>query len=278
MATKAAEFDVVIDNHRLQKEYVKDLYRYRELFYFFAWRDILVRYRHTVLGVLWVLLRPLINMSVFAFVFGKVANLDTGIVNYPLFVLAALLPWQLFASCLVEASFSLVNNGPMISKIYFPRMILPVSHILVNFIDFSISLILLLGVALWIGAVSLSTVVYLPFFVLLSLLLCLGTSLWIAAINVRFSDFRILVPFVIQFGMFISPVGYSSFLVPEPWRYLYFINPMAGIIEGFRWCCFGIYHPDLPIAVLISCGITFFLAAAGFQFFRRMERVLADII
>ncbi len=269
---------IIIDPDSLQKEYFRDLFRFRELFYFFAWRDLLVRYRHTLLGVLWVILRPLINVAVFALVFGKIAKLGSDQPHYPLFVLAGLLPWQLFASCIVEASYSLINNAPMISKIYFPRAILIISQIIVNLADYLIGMGLLLIGFLAMGLLNHWTIFLLPLFVLQALILCLGTSLWIAAINVRFRDFRFIVPFIIQFGMFLSPVGYSSFLVPEPWRTLYFFNPMAGIIEGCRWCCFGTYHPDLPIAIGFSCLMTCVIFLSGFGFFRKMERVLADII
>lgn len=277
MSTKPTEFDFIIDASRMQQEYLKDLFRFRALFYFFAWRDILVRYKQTFLGVLWALIRPLLNMAVFAFIFGKVANLASDHVNYPLFVLTAMLPWQLFAGSVVETSQSLVNNAPMISKIYFPRMILPISQILVNFVDFLISLAFLFLLFLLTGSFQ-GTILWLPVFIALTLLLCLGTGLWLAAITVRFRDFRFLIPFIIQFGLFISPVGYGSFLVPEPWRWLYFLNPLAGLIEGFRWCCFGAYHADLPLAVALSCLINGFLLVSGFRYFRKMERIFADII
>lgn len=277
-ANETSKYTILIDNTHLQKEYFKDLFRFCELFYFFAWRDLLVRYRHTVLGVLWVIVRPLINMAIFAFVFGKIAHMDSYEINYPIFVLVGLLPWQLFASSIVDASSCLINNAAMISKIYFPRIILPISQIIVNLVDFSISMALLVLLLFFTGMITHLTILLAPVFVILSLLLCLGTSLWIAAINVRFKDFRVIVPFLIQFGLFISPVGYSSFLVPEAWRYLYFLNPLAGIIEGFRYCCFGTFHPDLFIALGLSSLMTLFLLITGFQYFRKMERVLADII
>ncbi|CAF22906.1 MULTISPECIES: ABC transporter permease [Candidatus Protochlamydia] len=273
-----AQFDIVIDSSGIQKEYLKDLYRYRELLYFFTWRDIIVRYKQTALGILWALFRPILNMSVFALVFGKIANLPSDGVNYPLFVLAAMLPWLLFAGCVIDTSNTLVNNAAMISKVYFPRMILPISNILVNFCDFIVTLLLLFILFLFSGALTTWTIVLLPIFISLNLILCLGISLWMAAVTVRFRDFRFLIPFIVQFGLFISPVGYGSFLVPEPWRWLYFLNPMAGIIEGFRWCCLGIYHTDLPLALLLSSLINFILLITGFRYFRKMERIFADII
>jgi len=278
MFKKYDSCQISIDTNNLQKEYFKDLFRFRELFYFFAWRDLLVRYRHTLLGILWIILRPVINMSIFAFVFGKIAHLNSNEINYPLFVLAGLLPWQLFSSSLVDASNCLILNAPIISKMYFPRIILPISQVIVNLVDFSVSmgmLLLLFGV---IGILNHWTILLFPVFVCMSVALCLGAGFWIAAINVRFRDFRVIVPFLLQFGLFISPVGYSSFLVPTGVRVLYFLNPLVGIIEGFRWCCFGIFHPDLPLAISISVAITTLFLVTGFNYFRRMERVLADII
>lgn len=275
---KNPEFNIIIDPSKIQKEYLKDLLRYRELFYFFALRDILVRYKQTVLGIVWALIRPLLNMAVFTIVFGKMAHLSSGEVNYSLFVLTGLLPWQLFASCLSDTSNSLINNAPMITKVYFPRMILPISHILVNFVDFLISLAFLVVVFALTGYLTQWTILLLPVFIALTLLLCVGASLWLAAITVRYRDFRFIMPFVIQFGMFVSPVGYGSFVVPEAYRWIYYMNPMAGLIEGFRWCCFGIYNPDLPLALLLSCLGNIFFLVLGFRFFRKMERVFADII
>lgn len=276
--SKNQEFKVIIDSKRSQKEYLKDLFRYRELFYFFAWRDILVRYKQTLLGVAWSVIRPLLNMAVFAFIFGKVANLPSDGISYPLFVLAGVTPWQLFSSSLVDASNCLVHNAAMISKIYFPRIVFPITHIIVNFVDFLISLIMLLVLFIFTGALASSTILLLPIFMILTLSLCLGTSLWLSSLTVRYRDFRFIIPFVVQFGMFISPVGYGSFLVPAPWNLLYFLNPMAGIIEGFRWSFFGIYHADFPLAIALSTAINLLILVTGFRYFRKMERVLADII
>lgn len=278
MTKKNTESQIIIDPSRIQKEYFKDLLRYRELFYFFAWRDIVVRYKQTFLGVLWALIRPIINMAVFAFVFGKVANLSSDHINYPLFVLAGMVPWQLFAGCLVDTSNSLLNNSAMISKVYFPRIILPLSYLMVHFVDFLISLGMLFFLFLITGSFNQWSLLGLPIFIVMTLFLCMGASLWLSAASVRYRDFRFIVPFIVQFGMFISPVGYGSFLVPEPWRWIYFLNPMAGIIEGFRWCCFGVYHADLPLAVMISCFINAVILITGFRFFRKMERIFADII
>lgn len=278
MTDKSADFHIVIEADTIQKEYIKDLFRYRELFYFFTWRDIIVRYKQTILGVAWAVLRPLLNMAVFALVFGKIANLDSEGISYPLFVLAGMVPWQFFANSLLDSSNSLVTHAPMISKIYFPRMILPAYYIIVSFIDFLISLTTLFALFIVTQTPFQWNLLMLPVFILMTILLCLGSSLWLSALTVRFRDFRFLVPFIVQFGMFISPVGYGSFLVSGTWRWIYFLNPMAGIIEGFRWSCFGVYHSYLPMALGFSVSITTLLLITGFRFFRKMERLFADII
>jgi lipopolysaccharide transport system permease protein len=278
MTKNSSDYNIVIDPTNISKEYFKDLFRYRELFYFFSWRDIVVRYKQTALGIIWAVIRPLINMVVFAFIFGKVAKLPSDNVNYPLFVLAGMLPWQLFANSLLDCSNCLVNNSHMISKVYFPRIILPISQIIVQLIDMLISLAMLLTLLLFTGHLNSLTMLALPFFIGLTLLLSLGTGLFISASTVRYRDFRFIIPFVVQFGVFISPVGYGTFLIPEHWRWIYCLNPMVGIIEGFRWCCFGIYHPDLPLTVALSCAVIVGILAAGFRFFRKMERIFADII
>lgn len=278
MVSNPSKFDIIIDPKQIQAEYLKDLFRYRELFYFFALRDILVRYKQTALGVVWALIRPLLNMAVFTIVFGKLAHLSSGNVNYSLFVLTGLLPWQLFASCLNDTSGSLINNAQMISKVYFPRVILPMSHILVNFVDFLISMAFLMVLFAFTGYLTQWTLVFLPILVALTVVLCIGSSLWLAAVTVRYRDFRFIIPFIIQFGMFVSPVGYGSFIIPETYRWLYYLNPMAGIIEGFRYCCFGISPPDLGLALGLSCLVNVFFLISGFRFFRKMERIFADIL
>lgn len=277
MTKKSSKIQIVIDPECEQKEYLKDLLRYRELFYFLAWRDIVVRYKQTFLGIIWAVVRPLLTMAVFALVFGKIAHLATDQVNYPLFVLSGLLPWMLFAGSLVDTSQSLVNNTHMISKVYFPRIILPVSDIMVHLVDFVISLFMLLLLLLFNGYLQWS-ILGLPFFIALTLSLCIGSGLWLSAASARYRDFRFIVPFLVQFGVFLSPVGYSSFLLSERSQWVYFLNPMVGIIEGFRWCCFGTYHANLFFAIFFSCVINAVILMTGFRFFRRMERVCADII
>lgn len=269
---------IIIDPLQGETEYFKDLLRYRELFYFLAWRDVMVRYKQTLLGVFWAIIRPILNMIIFTFVFGKIANLSTFGVNYPLFVLAAMLPWQLFANSLADTSQSLINNAAMISKVYFPRFILVTSHIMVHLLDFFISLLFFFIFFCFTDTPFSRNIFFLPFFLVLTLTLSLGTGLWMAALGVRFRDLRFIVPFLIQFGVFISPVGYSSFLLPPSWEILYFLNPMAGIIEGFRWCFFGLDSPYLFLALSLSVLMNGLILISGFQFFRKMERTFADII
>lgn len=268
----------VINSNFDQKDYFKDVTRYRELFYFLAWRDIVVRYKQTLLGVVWALVRPLLTMAAFAFVFGRVAHLDANQTNYPLFILSGLLPWLLFAGSLIDTSQSLIHNIHMISKVYFPRIILPISDIVVHMVDFFISLLLLLVLLFFTGNLFHWPIICLPLFISLTFLLCIGTGLWLSAASVRYRDFRFIIPFIVQFGIFISPVGYSSFLLPEDFQWIYFLNPMAGIIEGFRWCCFGVYHPNLMLAIVLSCVINSAILITGFGYFRKTERICADII
>lgn len=269
---------LVIEANRTQNEYFKDLIRYRELFYFFAWRDIIVRYKQAFFGVAWALIRPLITMALFTLIFGKLANFPSEGVPYPLFALAGMVPWMLFANTIQEATPCLLNNPSLLSRIYFPRVVIPASLILVQFVDFLITLILLFGMVFWIGNILFWHFFILPFFVLLAMLLCLGCSLLLSALTVQFRDIRYVIPFFVQFGLYLSPVGYGSFMIPEKWQWLYFLNPMAGIIEGFRWSIFGIYQPYLPMALGLSVTITLALLFIGFKVFRTMERRFGDII
>ncbi len=279
MTKKNLVCQTVISPDSAQNEYLKDVFRYRELFYFIARRDIVVRYKQTYLGgVIWAIVRPLITMAVFTFVFGKVANLATSQENYPLFVLSGVLPWMFFSGSLMDTSNSLINHVNMIAKVYFPRIILPIGTIMVHFVDFLIGLVTLIVLLLLMGRVSIGPLLVLPIFVLFCVVLCIGSGLWVSAINVRYRDFRFIVPFLVQFGVFISPVGYSAFLMPPRWQWIYFLNPMVGIIEGFRWCCLGVYHEALPLAILLSCVMNFVILMTGFRFFRKIERICADII
>lgn len=269
---------LVIEPNRVEKAYLKDLFRHRELFYFFAWRDILVRYKQAFFGVAWALLRPLLNMIAFTFIFGYVARLPSENVNYSLFVLAGMLPWQLFANAILDTSNCLVNTPQLLSKIYFPRMIVPSSQIIVHLVDFGISLLLLMTLSIWYWQINFATLFALPLFISLALLLCLGTGLWLSALTVQYRDFRFIVPFFAQFGIFVSPVGYGSFLIPDKWQYIYMLNPMVGIINGFRWSCFGIDSPYLNASIFVSTAISTLIFLTGFRYFRKMERSFADKI
>lgn len=269
----------VIEAGQGSHRYWQDLWAFRELFFFLTWRDILVRYKQTVFGILWSVLRPLLTMLVFTFVFGKVANLPAdGGVAYPVMVFAALMPWQMFANALQETSNSLIGNEALISKVYFPRMILPISSIMTSAVDFLISFALFLVMMLIYGVSFHWQILLLPLFVGMALLTAIGTGLIISALNVSFRDFRYIIPFLVQFGLYVSPVGFSSAVIPEQWRLLYSLNPMVGVIDGFRWCLLGehvvFYWPGFlaSIAVMVLCLVV------GVRVFRTMERGFADKI
>jgi len=259
------------------RHYWKDLWRFRELFVFLAWRDILVRYKQTVIGLSWTLVRPLLTMLVLTVVFNKIAKLPSGDVPYPILVFAALLPWQFFSSAFTEAGNSLIANANMISKIYFPRLIYPASAVIVSLVDFLISSVILAGLIVWYGHYPDWRILSLPIFLMLAVLCALGAGLWVAALNVKYRDFRYIIPFVVQFGLYISPVGFSSAVIPEQWRLLYSANPMVGVIDGFRWAILG--GPDLywP-GILISLAVVTFIFLSGLVFFLRTERSFADVI
>ena len=273
------EFDLIIEPTRGFQNYWRDLWRYRELFLFLAWRDILVRYKQTVLGVAWAVLRPFLILIVLSVIFGKLAGFPTeGGAPYPVMVLAALLPWQLFANALSESSNSLINNSSMITKIYFPRMIIPSSSVIVSFIDFLISFGLLVCLMLWYGFTPGWKILALPFFILLAAMIALGGGLWMSALNVKYRDFRYIIPFVVQFGLYVSPVGFSSSIVPEKWQLLYSLNPMVGVIDGFRWAILGGDVSINPYSFVLSVMIGFLLFWSGLIYFRKSERSFADII
>lgn len=270
---------IVIEAGRTERHYWRDLWEYRELFYFLAWRDILVRYKQTVIGVAWAVIRPLLIMSVFTLVFGKLAKLPTdGSAPYALLVFSALLPWQFFASTFAEAGNSLIANAGMISKVYFPRLIIPASTVIVNLLDLLVSGVILLGLMMWYGFFPDWRILTLPIFVLLAAATAIATGLWVAALNVRFRDFRYIVPFVVQLGLYVSPVGFSSSIVPERWRIAYSLNPMVGVIDGFRWALLGgerqLDLTSLALSIVLI-GIIFF---AGISYFRKTEKTFADII
>lgn len=269
---------LVIEAGRTEGQYWRDLWRYRELFYFLAWRDLLIRYKQTVVGVAWSVIRPFLTMVVLSVVFGKFGKLPSDGVPYPILVFSGILPWQFFSTALSESGNSLVNNSNLISKVYFPRLVIPAGSVITSFVDFLISAIFLIFVMLWYHFTPSPNILLLPFFTLLACGASLGVGLWIAALMVQYRDFRFIVPFVVQFGLYISPVGFSSSVVPEQWRLLYSLNPMVGIIDGFRWAIQGgsqtLYLPGITVSVL---GIAFLLVS-GVWYFRRTERTFADVI
>lgn len=259
--------------------YRAELWRYRELFAFLAWRDILVRYKQTVIGVAWAVLRPFLTMVVFTLVFGRLAKMPSeGDAPYAIMVFAGMLPWQLFASSFRESSQSLVSNASMVSKVYFPRIVLPVSAVVVGLVDFAISCVVLAGMMAWYGFVPGWRAATLPLFVVLAALAALGPSLIVSALNVRYRDFRYVVPFIIQFGLYISPVGFSAKVIPEQWRLLYALNPMVGVIDGFRWALLGQEGALDMQGLALSSGLVVALLLLGVWYFRHTERTFADTI
>jgi len=267
-----------IEAGKTERHYWIDLWRYRELFYFLVWRDILVRYKQTVIGMAWALIRPLLTMIVFVIVFGKLAKLPSEGVPYPILVFAALLPWQFFSNAFTEAANSLISNANMISKVYFPRLVVPTSAVIVSFVDFLISGIILVGLMLWYGFGPNWRIITLPLFTVIAFAAAMGAGLWIAALNVKYRDFRYIIPFVVQIGLYVSPVGFGSNIVPEQWRLLYSINPMVGVIDGFRWAILGgnfqLYWPGF----LLSLTLVLVILVTGIVYFRKTEKTFADVI
>jgi lipopolysaccharide transport system permease protein len=270
--------NLILEPGRAERHYWRDLWRYRELFYFLAWRDLLVRYKQTVVGVAWALLRPFLTMVVFTVIFGKIAGLPSGGVPYPILVFAGMLPWQFFSNALSESSGSLVSNANLISKVYFPRLIVPAGAVIVGFVDFLISFVIMAALMVWYGFLPGMQILTLPLWILLAFLAAIGPGLFITALNVKYRDFRYVIPFVVQFGLYVSPVGFRSDVVPEQWRLLYSLNPMVGVIDGFRWAIcggeFAIYWPGFAA----SLAITVFFLWFGIRYFRKTERTFADVI
>jgi lipopolysaccharide transport system permease protein len=273
----SSQAELIIEAGRTESQYWKDLWKYRELFYFLAWRDILVRYKQTAIGVFWALIRPFLTMVVFTVVFGNLAKLPSS-APYPILVFAAMLPWQFFSNALTECSNSLINNANLVSKIYFPRLIVPTSSVIVSFVDFLISGMILLALMAWYNFLPSWRILTLPVFIIIAFAASMGAGLWLAALNVKYRDFRYIVPFIAQFGLYISPVGFSSNIVPEKWRLLYSLNPMVGVIDGFRWAILGgdaqIYLPGF----ILSTGLVVLLFFSGIWYFRKTERSFADVI
>jgi lipopolysaccharide transport system permease protein len=272
-------FTTTIDAKKRKQQYWKDLWTYRELFYFLSWKDILVRYKQTYIGVAWSVIRPFITMIVFTIVFSKLAKLPSDAnVPYAILVFVALLPWQFFANALQDSGNSLISNSTMVSKVYFPRLIIPASSIITSLVDFMISFVLLIVLMVWYQFMPDWKIVLVPFFLLLAIVNALGLGLWLAALNVTYRDFRYIIPFLIQFGLYVSPVGFSSSVVPEAWRFLYSLNPMVGVIDGFRWAILGsdvaLYIPGFIASITISIIVLYI----GLRYFRKTEKTFADVI
>lgn len=270
---------LILESGRAEKNYWKDLWKYRELFYILSWRDIKVRYKQTVIGILWSVIRPLLTMIIFTLVFNKVAKIPAGLdAPYAIMVYAAMLPWTFFSTALTDASNSLISNTNLISKVYFPRMIVPVSSVITSLVDFGISSILMIGLYIYYGYAPGWQILFLPFFLLLAFIASIGTGLFISALNVKYRDFRYIVPFIVQFGLYISPVGFNSNMVPEKWRLLYSLNPMVGVIDGFRWCLLKGSQQLKVDTILISIAVSLIFLWLGIRQFRKMEKSFADLI
>lgn len=275
--------ELIIESGRTERQYWRDLWRYRELFYFLAWRDILVRYKQTVIGVAWGLIRPLLTMVILTVIFGRLARLPSSGFPYPVLVFCGMLPWHFFATAFAESSGSLVTNSNMISKVYFPRLVIPAGSVITSFVDFLISSLLLVGLMIYYQVSPSPAVVFLPAFIAMCFAAAFGVGLWVSALMVRYRDFRFVVPFVVQFGLYLSPVGFTSavaapHVLPEQWRILYWLNPMAGVIDGFRWAILGgsnqLYWPGL----LLSVGVIVVIIYSGIRYFRSTEKTFADVI
>lgn len=270
---------IIIEPGRTEKNYWADIWRYRELFLILAWRDISVRYKQTIIGVAWAILRPFLTMLIFTFIFGRVAKLPSdGNSPYALMVFSAMLPWYFFSTALGEASHSLIDNVNLITKVYFPRLIIPAATVVTAFVDFLISFIILLGLMIFYQFAPSWQILLLPFFILLALLASIGPGLWISSLNVKYRDFRYMIPFIVQLGLYISPVGFSSNLISERWRLLYSLNPMVGVIDGFRWCILGGDSPIYLPGFFLSLAIVSFFIWFGIYRFRKMEKTFADLI
>jgi lipopolysaccharide transport system permease protein len=276
---KSGGYELVIERGRAERHYWLDLWRYRELFQVLAWRDISVRYKQTVIGAAWAIIRPFLTMIVFTLVFGKLAQLPSdGSAPYALMVFAGMLPWTFFATAVADASNSLIGNANLISKVYFPRLIVPIAAVMVAFVDFLVSFAILVGLMLWYQFAPGWQVLFLPVFALIAFVASIGTGVWITALNVKYRDFRYVIPFIVQLGLYVSPVGFSSNIIPDQWRLFYSINPMVGVIDGFRWCLLGgesrLYWPGL----VMSLGVAALLLWLGVRQFRKMEKSFADLI
>jgi lipopolysaccharide transport system permease protein len=274
---KTDQIDLIIEPGRIEKNYWSDLWRYRELFYILAWRDFKVRYKQTVIGVAWSVLRPLLTMMVIVVVFSKLAKMPSeGNAPYAIMSLAGLLPWQFFSNALSESSNSLISNTNLFTKVYFPRILIPASSIVLGFVDFLITFVLLLLIMIFYQFVPNINMIFLPLFFILTFFASFGIGILMSTLNLKYRDFRYIVPFIVQFGMYISPVAFSSSIVPQKYQFLYSLNPLVGIIDGFRWCIIGGEVPLNVQSLAISVLVTTFFSILGIQYFRKTEKMLAD--
>ena len=274
---KQDNWSLIIEPGRAEKNYWKDLWRYRELFYILSWRDIKVRYKQTIIGASWSFIRPLLTTIIFTVIFSRLAKMENpGNAPYALMVFAGMLPWQFFSTALIEASNSLIGNANLITKVYFPRMIIPASSVITSLVDLGISFIIMIGMFIWFNFTPSWNIIFLPLFIVFAFVCAFGVGLYITAINVKYRDFRYIIPFMVQIGFYISPVGFSSSVINEKWRLWYAINPIVGIIDGFRWCLLGdpMYWPSF----YISMTVTIIFLWIGISYFRKMEKTFADNI
>ena len=270
-------YEIIIKPGHIEKNYWKDLWRFRELFYILSWRDIKVRYKQTVLGVAWGIIRPLLTTIIFTLIFSRIAKLNNpSVAPYALMVFAGMLPWQFFSNALSESSNSLIGNANLITKVYFPRMIIPASSVITSMVDLGISFIIMIGMFIWFRFIPSWHIIFLPLFILLAFLCSFGIGLYLTAVNVKYRDFRYIIPFIVQFGLYITPVGFSSTVIPEKWKIWYALNPMVGIIDGFRWCLLGDtmnWNSFFVSLVIISLFLWL-----GIFYFRKVEKTFADNI
>jgi len=275
---KIPESELVIGPAGGDDNFWRDLWRYRELFVFLTWRDVLARYKQTTIGVAWSLVKPVLTMVAFTLVFGRLAGLSAGDAPYPLMVYAALLPWQFFAASLTDSGLSLVNNAHLVTKVYFPRLVVPVSAMAVGLVDFFVSLCVYAALMLLFRSIPDWRVVTVPLFLLLAIAASLGIGFWLSALMVKYRDFRHILPFLVQIGLYVSPVGFRSEIVPERWRLIYSLNPMVGVIDGFRWALLGGKTPLYLPGVALSVVLTLLVLWGGLRYFRFTEQTFADVI
>lgn len=277
MASHASDYIIIRPSQGWVPLRVRDLWEYRELLYFLVWRDVKVRYKQTVLGAAWAIIQPFLTMVVFSIFFGRLAKVPSDGIPYPLFAYAALVPWTFFANGLSQASNSLVGSAHLVKKVYFPRLVIPIASVLSGAVDLALGFIVLVGIMAYYGYAPTWNIVFLPLFFLLALTAALAVSVWLSALNVEFRDVRYTIPFITQLWLFATPIAYPSSLLSQPWRTLYGLNPMAGVVDGFRWALLG--SASSPIGMVIASSIaTFALLVAGAFYFRRMEKTFADII